>query len=130
MVGFSESTEFINHTQKRIVEAEKRGAIGRLYLAYFDRFGDDGGLTHWLHTPAPISDIADAFASSAEFQLRYGPLDDRAFIRLAYRNVLKREPDEAGMAHWLHHLSTGSGRGIIMLELSRSPEFVALVNRR
>ena len=127
MIGFSESTEFRNRTSGEVAAIDRTGPVGRLYRAYFLRAPDDAGLDYWLGTGLPKAAISEQFAASTEFRNRYGTLDDRAFVTMAYRNVLGREPDQAGLDHWLGVLRRGTGRGAVMLGFSDSPEFVSRV---
>lgn len=98
----------------------------RLYLAYFDRAPDHGGLRYWwgrMDAGASIRKVSASFAASPEFRSRYGSLSDADFVRLVYRNVLKREPDAEGRAYWLDRLRTGKeNRGGVMALFSEAPE--------
>ncbi len=127
MLGFSESNEFRNRTASDIDDIEAAGPIGRLYRAYFLRQPDQAGLQYWTNTGLPASAVSEQFAASAEFRNRYGALDDRGFITTAYRNVLGRDPDGGGLAHWQSVLGRGTSRGAVMLGFSNSPEFVRQV---
>jgi hypothetical protein len=42
-----------------------------------------------------------------------------------YRNVLGRDADAAGRAHWLEQLRRGMSRGGVMVQFSESPEFIS-----
>jgi hypothetical protein len=90
---------------------------------------DAGGALYWAgkrDACVGLDVIADHFAISAEFAGRYGALDDRAFIELAYRNVLARASDPAGMSYWSGLLGRGElSRGGVVLYISQSAEFVA-----
>ena len=58
-------------------------AVARLYQAAFARAPDGGGLAYWaaaLQGGAGLADLACGFVASAEFQARYGDLDDRALV--------------------------------------------------
>jgi hypothetical protein len=109
-------------------------SIVRLYLAFFDRAPDADGLSHWgtrYRRGERLASIANRFVESAEFQARYGGVDQEGFVRLVYRNVLEREPDANGLAHWTASLAAGTiGRGNLMTQFSESPEFVALTGTR
>jgi type VII secretion-associated serine protease mycosin len=108
--------------------------ITRLYIAYFNRAPDYGGLRDWatkLRTGWPLSSVSDAFARSDEFTKRYGSLSNAGFVDLVYRNVLKRAPDAAGLASWVATLDTGAmNRGTVMLGFSESAEFKGMSARR
>lgn len=105
------------------------GSVARLYLAYFLRQPDAGGLAFWVdrcnRRISSLVDISDAFAGSPEFKLRYGALDNAAFVTLVYRNVLGRDPDQAGLQASIDFLGRGARRGEVMLGFSESPEFKA-----
>ena len=103
-----------------------QGAIYRLYRAYFLREPDVGGYRYWVAAHAggrPLEAIADDFARSAEFMLRYGKLSDGDFVTRVYRNVLGRLPDAAGYAYWSDRMVRGMRRGGVMIGFSESTEF-------
>lgn len=104
-------------------------SVTRLYRAFFLRDADGGGLAHWqaqVRSGYPLSAVASDFARSAEFQARYGSLADGAFVDLVYRNVMSREPDAGGRAHWVGALRQGLlTRGGVMLSFSDSAEYKA-----
>ncbi len=127
MIGFSESTEFRERTASEVSTIETTGPVGRLYRAYFGREPDENGLAHWLDSGLPIEAISEQFAQSSEFRQRYGSLDDRGFVITVYRNVLGREPDADGLAHWESALGQGARRGSVMTQFSNSQEFVQAV---
>lgn len=104
------------------------GSVYRLYRAYFLREPDRDGFAYWMYVHGegyPIANISDDFARSAEFQSRYGNLDNRAFLDRVYANVLGRTPDQGGYAYWLDHMNRGMPRGFVMVHFSDSAEFRA-----
>ncbi|HSL59054.1 MAG TPA: DUF4214 domain-containing protein, partial [Acidimicrobiales bacterium] len=105
-------------------------AVARFYLAYLGRAPDPAGLAYWsgLHASgrADLASISAWFARSPEFRIRFGELDDGAFVATVYRNVLDRLPDPGGAAHWTAVLSSGLlGRGSLVLRFVMAPEFAA-----
>jgi hypothetical protein len=102
------------------------GMNTRLYRAAFLRNPDTRGLDYWVRQRwagrGPVS-IANHFTASAEFQSRYGALDDQAFISLVYQNVFDREPDRGGRTYWSRKLASGVSRGQMLYELSNSSEY-------
>jgi hypothetical protein len=68
--------------------------------------------------------VSSAFAGGAEFQARYGALDDASFLFLVYSNVLGRQPDLAGFNHWMAQRAAGMSRGQVMIGFSESDEFI------
>ncbi|MEZ5340090.1 MAG: DUF4214 domain-containing protein [Acidimicrobiales bacterium] len=69
--------------------------------------------------------VASEFAASPEFVQTYGNLDNRAFVRQLYLNVMKREPDAGGWNYWVSVLRQGNTRGDVVVFFSQSSEFVA-----
>ncbi|MFT7598258.1 MAG: hypothetical protein ACI8TP_001179 [Acidimicrobiales bacterium] len=125
MIGFSESQEFIDGTRVRINQAESNGPVARLYRAYFLREADEEGLHYWLATGLPLQQISSSFADTPEFRERYGILNDDAFVRLVYQNVMQRPPDSDGLGYWKTQLRSGLTRGSLMVNFSESDEFVS-----
>lgn len=124
MVGFSESAEFKSKTAADVSTIEKNGPVGRLYMAYFLRRPDEGGLDYWMNTGLSTRAVSEQFAASSEFANRYGSLNNTGFVTLAYQNVLGRQPDQGGLAHWVGVLAQGTSRGAVMQGFSDSPEFI------
>ncbi len=151
MVAFSESAEFIAITGTGNAPAAAPQPIApppappapipvdgsayvpevyRLYLAYFRREPDQGGLDYWTGERAQgvsLIVVSDAFAGSAEFVDTYGATTDAQFVDLVYQNVLGRAPDADGRAYWIGQLAAGVTRGEIMIGFSESAEFIATV---
>ncbi len=110
------------------VSANRTDQVKRLYLAYFLRESDRAGLDFWITDSRSMPEVSEEFARSAEFQQRYGALDDAGFVELIYRNVLGRPSEDGGRAFWLDQLANGMTRGNVMLNFSNSPEFIAKVS--
>jgi len=102
--------------------------VERLYSAYFLRASDRAGLDFWITDGRSMTEVSEEFARSAEFQQRYGALDDAGFVELIYRNVLRRPSEAAGREFWLDSLADGMTRGAVMLNFSNSPEFIGKVS--
>jgi hypothetical protein len=106
------------------------GSVARLYYAYLGRLPDAGGFEYWVGVRlagASLNDISATFATSAEFESKYGSLDDAAFIDLIYQNVLGRTTEQLaqeaeGRAFWTSQLAA-STRGAIMVSFSESAEY-------
>ena len=101
----------------------------RLYHATFGRQSDMGGVGFWASQLAKgdivFLDVVEAFMASDEFLALYPEgLDNEQFVTHLYHNVLKREPDEQGLAHWLKVLEEGNLRSKVLLEFVDSDEFV------
>lgn len=103
--------------------------LARLYFAFFDRVADYEGLNYYIDErdgAVSLASIADEFAGSTEFRLRYGTLDNAAFIERLYRNVFDAVPDSAQRAYWIGQLDAGMSRGSVMLAFSESGAFRTL----
>lgn len=102
--------------------------VALLYEAALGREPDPMGLTDWVNTynnlPSSVQSagvytalaetsggfngslsIADGFIQSAEFQAKYGSLDNAGYVTQLYANVLHRTPDQGGMDTWMTALT-------------------------
>ena len=106
---------------------ETIGPVIRLYLGYFGRPPDAGGLLYWIdqvrNRGFSANGVSDVFARSSEFTNTYGALDNAGFVDRIYANVLQRPPDAGGRAYWIHLLNRGVSRGTVMLRFTESTEF-------
>ena len=105
--------------------------VVRLYLAYFNRIPDYGGLSFWVNEfqsgRYTLAAISQNFATSSEFTTTYGALSNSAFVNRLYTDVLGRPADSAGAAYWTNQLDTAArNRGEVMLAFSESSEYISL----
>ena len=103
----------------------------RLYLSFFNRIPDYGGLLFQVgqfRSGVGLAAIAQNFSNSPEFTSRYGALTDDQYINLVYQNVLGRAPDPQGYDFYFTRLQSGAlTRGQMMIGFSESPEFQLLM---
>jgi hypothetical protein len=103
----------------------------RLYAAALVRCPDKAGLQNWTNAlqagALTLTGVGDQFASSAEFLLDYGNLDNTGYVEQLYLNVLGRQADPAGLANWLGQLNAGISRGVVLIGFSESDEFKAAI---
>ncbi|MEY3672247.1 MAG: hypothetical protein RI904_1904 [Pseudomonadota bacterium] len=130
--GNTPATSTIRHAE---IDDDYDGQAFRLYMAALDRTPDPSGLASWtnvLRSGADLDDVAHGFVTSAEFESRYGDLDDSEYVTQLYQNVLNRSPDASGHANWMHHLEAGETREAVLIGFSESTEnrlqAAALVN--
>ena len=101
--------------------------VARLYLAYFSRVPDYEGFDHYITSRdvgTPLEDIAQEFAGSPEFDMRYGQLDNAGFVDRIHRNV--GLADAVQRDYWIAQLDSGAmSRGEVMLAFSESEPFRA-----
>lgn len=134
LVGFSEGQEHRNLTASVLAAGlwtpdPEALTIARLYDATFDRLPDPGGLGAWvsaLEAGVSLLSIAANFASSTEFQQRYGSLSNQAFVEQLYRFCLDREGDSGGVANWVNAINGGLSRASVLLQFSEGAEHVLL----
>lgn len=79
-------------------------AIEKLYVAYFSRPADAGGLAYWEGVVAAskgdTSAVSAAFAGSAEYKAAYANLNGRLVIDTIYMNLFGRHAEPGGLAYW------------------------------
>lgn len=84
------------------------GQAYRIYRAAFDRPADAGGLGFWIAMMdggSTLAEIAGGFVRSQEFIDQYGAAPTNAeLVTKLYRNILDRDPEQAGYAFWLDAL--------------------------
>lgn len=102
--------------------------VARLYRAFFLRDADPSGIDYWSRrhrNGQSLSRIAGQFATSSEFQRRYGKLANAAFVARLYQNVFGHPADPSGAAFWTKRLDTKrASRGSVVLGFSESSESV------
>ncbi len=101
------------------------GPAYRLYQAAFNRAPDDGGIGYWLYHldhDLSLTQVAQSFVDSTEFQYIYGKLDNVAFATQIYANVLHRAPDAGGLGFWVGVLDQGNSRAGVLRDFSESAE--------
>lgn len=85
--------------------------VQRVYIAYYGRPADSGGLQYWagqLNSVAGnLNAIIDAFANSEEANSLYGSSTYAERIANIYQQLLGRQPEPEGAAWWLNQLQTG-----------------------
>lgn len=132
---FSESAEFRGKTAADALAFSSAGLqagfsddVFRFYQATLGRQPDPGGFSDWterLTNGVPLETAVERFTNSREFRSTYGDTDNPAFVTLLYNNVLTRNPDPTGLAHWTGRLDRGDmDRAQIVMSFSQSAEFV------
>lgn len=100
-------------------------ALQQIYIAYFGRPADPGGLEFYARNlaasgaPTDVRGIVDSagqnavvralldgYGDSAESKALYGT-DTTAFVNAVYRNLLGRAPDLKGLNHWRNAINSG-----------------------
>ncbi|MBV8666506.1 MAG: DUF4214 domain-containing protein [Burkholderiaceae bacterium] len=114
------------HRSDKAQASDYATILQQLYIAYYGRPGDPGGMAYWegvllaSGAPTDLQDLASAYATntavktvinsfgnSAESVALYGTGNSTAFVTAIYNNVLGRAPDQAGLNYWAGLLSAG-----------------------
>ena len=136
--GFINSNEFENlcrdlgivrgsyYSEEVADQNEKVAAfVARLYKSCLGRTYEQEGLNSWVFAlvskTSTGSSVVKGFFKSQEFENR--KLDDTAFVTVAYRTILGREPDAAGLKDWTNALEKGRNREAIIQGFLNSKEF-------
>ncbi|WP_052447470.1 DUF4214 domain-containing protein [Clostridium polynesiense] len=101
------------------------GFVTRLYQTILSRQPDESGVAFWAQTlniqQITAAEVADQFFSGAEFKSKN--ISDVDFVKIVYKSLLGRDPDEGGIKYWTNALSNGSSRDSILSTFVRSQEF-------
>ncbi|WP_298158119.1 DUF4214 domain-containing protein [Brevundimonas sp.] len=98
--------------------------VMRLYSATLNRAPDQGGLEAQVAALGAVGlqGLANNFVASAEFQARFGALNNQSFVEQLYQFALGRTGDPGGIAGWVAALNGGMSRGQVVVGFSESPE--------
>ncbi len=108
------------------VATDYKASVQELYISYFGRPADTGGLANFqaqlasmnaptdiqqlntaYNTNSALKALIDSFNNSAESAALYSG-DNTTFVTAIYNNVLSRAPDAPGLAFWVAALNAGS----------------------
>jgi hypothetical protein len=115
LLGFHETTEYIEFSQFKVghgawMRDNQVAFVTEMYDSILDRPPDDAELVGWVDAiqgGMTYQQAKQDFIDSAEFQEKFGNLDDTAFVQQLYRNVLDREGEAEGLAAWTEALHAG-----------------------
>lgn len=92
-------------------ELSYRDRVQLMYVAYYGRPGDNGGLDYWAQqldeNNGNLNAIIDSFGNSDEFLQRFGELDNEALVNNIYQQLFNRDSDPAGLAFYTSALVNG-----------------------
>jgi hypothetical protein len=101
------------------------GEVYRLYETALGRAPDSAGQAYWssvLTGGASVTQVAQGFISSTEFQQNFGTLSPSAFVAALYQSALHRTPDAAGLQFWTTALRQGASDASMVVGFSDSNE--------
>lgn len=85
--------------------------LEQVYVAYYGRPADPGGLDYWAdrleREGGDLRAIIEAFGRSEEFSRRYGNLTNEQLIDKIYQQMFNRYPDPDGKSFYLSKLNSG-----------------------
>ena len=102
----------------------QQDALVELYVAILDRAPDQSGINFWADKlinldGGDLEATANRMWDSPGAQAEYGPgLTVEQTVTKIYQNVLNREPDAEGLAHWVG-VFNDVGPGQTMLNMIR-----------
>ena len=133
------------------VASDYSNAVQQIYVAYFGRPADAGGLTYYegllLNAGAPtdlvslsqaysgnavLKSIIDSFGNSAESAALY-PGDNGTFVLAVYNNLFNRVADDAGKAYWANLIDTGAitrGNAAISIMAGSQGNDLTIINNK
>ena len=115
LLGFHGSTEYIELSQFTVehgtwMRDNQAAFVTGMYDSTLDRLPDAAESVGWgdaIEGGMTYNQAKQGFIDSAEFQEKFGNLDDTAFVQQLYRNVLDREGEAEGLAAWTEALHAG-----------------------
>jgi hypothetical protein len=100
--------------------------VARLYQTMLDRAPDLPGLEFWtneiLDASLTLTNVANDFMASPEFEQDYGSISDAAFVSQLYENGLYRAADPSGAQYWEGLLASGTSRATVATCIAESLE--------
>lgn len=105
------------------------GEVVRLYNALLGRNPDDQGFNYWVgdilssNSNGTIQDVARAFSTSTEYNVRFGAQSEEAFINQLYNNILGRDADASGYSYWIEEIASSGDRSGMIVSFSNSAEY-------
>ncbi|TIT99170.1 MAG: DUF4214 domain-containing protein, partial [Mesorhizobium sp.] len=119
--GLTKTTVF----ERNSFDYVNQGAIYRIYRTLLGRDPDQSGFANQLSalkSGTSEATLINSVLSSAEFQQKYGSLDNTQFVTLLYQNALGRAPDSGGLTNWVNALNGGQSRAAVAQGIIESAE--------
>ena len=81
--------------------------LQQLYIAYFGRPADPGGMDYWLQNGITEREFAKMIFSQNEYQHVYGDLSVSDQVNQLYQNLFNRNADSDGLNYWVDTIKSG-----------------------
>jgi hypothetical protein len=112
--GVSNLDEYLAGTD--LLEHPYGRSLQQMYVAYYGRAGDTGGVAYWAGRMAQVGgnwipDLVNAFGTSAEYTERFGALESGALIDNLYQQLFNRGADPLGRAFYIDLLNASNDTG-------------------
>jgi subtilisin family serine protease len=95
-------------------------SVAELYLGFFGRSPDTGGMLYWANQIAngtSVATVEQGFAQSAEFTALYSNMTASQEVGQIYEYVLERAPDVGGLNYWVSMLDSGVSIGALVWDV-------------
>jgi VCBS repeat-containing protein len=117
--------EHISISEKWVITmsaADYYATVQKIYIAYYGRAADPGGLEYWADrldsASGNLSEIIEAFAHSAESEALFSSASNEDKVIAIYQQLFNRDPDSGGLAFYTEKLLTGEmSQATIMLNV-------------
>jgi hypothetical protein len=121
-----EAAEFADGTlDLRFLSSSMVDTVGMLYQTVFDRAGGVESLQWWLAQSMNKTQLAQAFTQSAEFQARYGAMNNAAFVHALYENSGLDAAVAGGAQSWEAYLANHTRAELIAAWISNDAVIAA-----
>jgi hypothetical protein len=83
----------------------------QMYVAYYGRPGDPGGVSFWaaqFEGSADLGTVLAAFGTSAEYTENFGELSEAELVTGLYRQMFNRPPEQGGLDFYVDRLVSGA----------------------
>ncbi len=85
--------------------------IQKVYIAYFNRPADAGGLAYWEQRiaggQASLADLTQLFSGTEEYRALYAGSSNAQVVTSIYKNLFGRNPEPQGLDFWTQGLQQG-----------------------
>ena len=111
--------------------------IQKLYISYFNRPADPGGLAYWINLGNQNGEntaaIANAFSASPEYKKTFAEENSTAIVNQIYQNLFGRAAEADGLQYWSSRLDNGTfNLGNIVIAIfngAQNGDSVAVTNK-
>lgn len=86
-------------------------AVQQLYVAYFGRPADPGGLDYWTNivkAQGNTDAVSATFATSPEYKAAFAGMTNTQIVNKIYSNLFNRVADATGREYWVDLLNKGT----------------------